>query len=125
MRKPPPQPPEYGENIAGRLFEVVRQLNKNREQSAGIKKPTPLDPKVSRGQEVMNALLDNKENEQEQNAAPASGVLQKEGGQEGGRQRDVGQGEAEGRFRESEEVQGAEEESQGQGRERGRGRRMS
>ena len=77
MRKPPPQPPEYGENIAGRLFEVVRQLNKNREQSAGIKKPTPLDPKVSRGQEVMNALLDNKENEQEQNATPASGVLQK------------------------------------------------
>lgn len=119
MRKPPPQPPEYGENIAGRLFEVVRQLNKNREQSAGIKKPTPLDPKVSRGQEVMNALLDNKENEQEQNAASASGVLQKEGGQERGRQRDVGQGEAEGRFRESEEVQGAEEESQG------RGRRMS
>jgi len=112
MRKPPPQPPEYGENIAGRLFEVVRQLNKNREQSAGIKKPTSLDPKVSRGQEVMNALLDNKENEQEQNAAPASGVLQKEGGQEGGRQRDVRQGEEESSIRKGPQVQRTEEEQQ-------------
>ena len=104
MRKPPPQPPEYGENIAGRLFEVVRQLNKNREQSAGIKKPTPLDPKVSRGQEVMNALLDNKENEQEQNAAPAPGAFQNQGSEKQGRQRDVGQGQAPGRPRQGPQI---------------------
>ena len=114
-----PQQPQYGENIAGRLFDVARQLQKNRERLFHFQRPNPVVDKVAEGQNVMNALMASKQNEQEQNAAPAPGVLQKERGQEGGRQRDVGQGEAEGRFRESEEVQGAEEESQG------RGRRMS
>lgn len=62
MRKPPPQPPEYGENIAGRLFDVVRQLQKNREQAAGVRRPTPLAQNVSRGQEVMNELMKKKAN---------------------------------------------------------------
>lgn len=62
MQKPPPQPPQYGENIAGRLFDVVRQLQKNREMSAGVQRPTPLAQNVSRGQEVMNALIQEKEN---------------------------------------------------------------
>lgn len=64
MRKPPPQPPEYGEDIAGRLFDVVRQLKKNREEFAGVRRPTPLAQNVSRGQEVMNALMQKKQNEQ-------------------------------------------------------------
>lgn len=64
MQKPLPQPPQYGENIAGRLFDVVRQLQKNREQSAGVRRPTPLAQNVAQGQEVMNALLQKKENEQ-------------------------------------------------------------
>lgn len=62
MQKPPPQPPEYGENIAGRLFDVVRQLQKNREQAAGVRRPTPLAQNVSRGQEVMNELMKKKTN---------------------------------------------------------------
>ena len=62
MRKPPPQPPEYGEDIAGRLFDVVRQLQKNREQAAGVRRPTPLAQNVSRGQEVMNELMKKKAN---------------------------------------------------------------
>jgi hypothetical protein len=62
MQKPPPQPPQYGENIAGRLFDVVRQLQKNRETAAGVRRPTPLAQNVHRGQEVMNALMQNKEN---------------------------------------------------------------
>jgi len=62
MQKPPPQPPQYGENIAGRLFDVVRQLQKNREAAAGVQRPTPLAQNVPRGQEVMNALMQNKEN---------------------------------------------------------------
>lgn len=62
MQKPPPQPPEYGENIAGRLFDVVRQLQKNREQAAGVRRPTPLAQNVSRGQEVMNELMKKKAN---------------------------------------------------------------
>lgn len=62
MQKPPPQPPQYGENIAGRLFDVARQLQKNREKMAGTQRPTPLAQNVSRGQEVMNALIQEKEN---------------------------------------------------------------
>ena len=64
MRKPPPQPPEYGEDIAGRLFDVVRQLKKNREDFAGVRRLTPLAQNVSQGQEVMNALMQKKQNEQ-------------------------------------------------------------
>jgi hypothetical protein len=64
MQKPPPQPPEYGENIAGRLFEVARQLQKNRESYAGVRRPIPLAQKVSQGQDVMNALTQKKQNEQ-------------------------------------------------------------
>lgn len=64
MEKPPPQPPVYGENIAGRLFDVVRQLQKNREQKAHVRRPTPLTENVAKGQEVMNALLQKKGNEQ-------------------------------------------------------------
>ena len=64
MRKPPPQPSEYGEDIAGRLFDVVRQLRKNREDFADVRRPTPLAQNVSQGQEVMNALMQKKQNEQ-------------------------------------------------------------
>ena len=104
MQKPPPQPPVFGENIAGRLADVVRQLQKNRESFAGLRRPTPLAQKVSEGQEVMNALMQKKENEQEQNAAPAPGALQKEGGQERGRQRDDRQRKTEGSLGQSAQV---------------------
>ena len=112
MQKPPPQPPVYGENIAGRMADVVRELQKNREQYAGVRRPTPIAQKISRGQEVMNALMKKKTNEQEQNAAPAPGAFQEEGGQEGGRQRDVGQREEESGFGQSSQVQRTEEEQQ-------------
>lgn len=64
MQKPPPQPPVFGENIAGRLFDVVRELQKNREKFADVKRPTPLAQNVAQGQEVMNALVEKKQNEQ-------------------------------------------------------------
>lgn len=98
MEKPPPQPPEYGENLAGRMSDVVRKLQKNREQYAGVRRPTPIAQKVSQGQEVMNALMEKKANEQEQDASGASGALQKERGKEQRRQRNVGQREEESRF---------------------------
>ena len=104
MQKPPPQPPVFGENIAGRLADVVRQLQKNRESFAGLRRPTPLAQKVSEGQEVMNALMQKKENEQEQNATPAPGTLQKEGGQERGRQRGDRQRKTEGSLGQSAQV---------------------
>jgi len=63
MQKPPPQPPVFGEDIAGRLADVVRQLQKNREMQAGVRRPTPLAQNVAQGQEVMNALIEKKQNE--------------------------------------------------------------
>jgi len=64
MQKPPPQPPVFGEDIAGRLFEVARQLQKNRELGVDVRRPTPLAQNVAQGQEVMNALMQKKQNEQ-------------------------------------------------------------
>jgi hypothetical protein len=64
MQKPPPQPPVFGEDIAGRLFEVARQLQKNRESGAAVTRPTALAQNVAQGQEVMNALMQKKQNEQ-------------------------------------------------------------
>jgi len=64
MQKPPPQPPVFGEDIAGRLFEVARQLQKNRESGVAVTRPTPLAQNVAQGQEVMNALMQKKQNEQ-------------------------------------------------------------
>ena len=118
MRKPPPQPPEFGENLAGRMSDVVRKLQKNREQYAGVRRPTPIAQKVSQGQEVMNALMQKKTDEQKQNASRTPGALQKERGEEQGRQRNVGQREEEGSSRKSAQVQGTEEE-----RQQGRGMR--
>ena len=91
MQKPPQQPPVFGENIAGRLFDVVRELQKNRERDAGVRRPTPL---VSQGQAVINALTQSKQNEQKQNAPSAPGALQNQGSEKQGWQRDVGQGKA-------------------------------
>lgn len=112
MEKPPPQPPVFGEDIAGRLFDVARKLQKNREEYAGVRRPTPIAEKVSRGQKVINALMEKKSNEQEQDAARTPGALQKEGGQEQGRQRNVGQREEESRPGQGSQVQGTEEERQ-------------
>ena len=118
MKKPPPQPPEYGENIAGRMSDVVRKLQKNREKYAGVRRPTPIAQKVSQGQEVMNALMEKKANEQEQDASRTPGALQEERSQEQGRQRYVRQGEEESGTRESSQVQRTEEEGQQRGRMR-------
>jgi len=96
MQKPPPQPPEYGENIAGRLFDVARQLQKNREAYAGVRRPTPLAQKVSQGQEVMNALTQKKQNEQGQATSSAPGTPKEKGSEERGRKRNVRQGETQG-----------------------------
>jgi hypothetical protein len=112
--KQPVSQPQYGENIAGRLFDVARQLQKNRERVTGFRRPTPVIDKVADGEKVIAALQANKQNEQEQDAARTPGALQKEGGQEGGRQRNVGQGKEEGSLGQSSQVQRAKERQQGQ-----------
>lgn len=75
--------------IAGRMFDVIRQLQKNREKFAGVTRPTPLAQHVQGGEEVMSALYQKKQNEQKQNASSTSGALQEKGGKERGRQRNV------------------------------------
>ena len=52
-------------------------------------------------------------NGQEQDAAPVTGALQKERSEEGGWQRNVGQGEEESGFGQGSQVQGTKEEQQG------------
>ena len=68
----PPSQADIGGNIAGRLFDVVRQLQKNREQAAGVRRVMPPAQNVSGGDQVMSALFKHKENEQKQNAASTS-----------------------------------------------------
>ena len=102
------------ERLAGGLMNVVQQLQKNRFGEARRLQGAPIggESPASEGAEVLNAIRNSRQNEQEQNATPAPGALQKEGGQERGRQRDVGQGEAEGRPGQSSQVQRTEEEEQ-------------
>jgi hypothetical protein len=105
----PAQQPQYGENIAGKLFDVARQLQKNRERLSGFRRPTPFIDKVAEGEQVIAALQNKKQDEQEQNASGTPGALQEERGKEQGRQRDVGQGEEEGGIGQSSQVQRAKE----------------
>jgi len=91
------QPGQPNVPVAGRMFDVVRELQKNRERFSGMRRPTPLAQNVAGGEEVMSALYQKQKNEQEQNAAPANGALQEKRSKEGGRQRDERQGKAQGR----------------------------
>ena len=84
--------------LAGGLMNVVQQLQKNRFGGIRELQGAPIGAEA-KGADVLSALTKNKQqNEQEQNAAPAPGALQEERSQERGRQRNVGQGEAQGRF---------------------------
>lgn len=102
------------ERLAGGMMNIVQQLQKNR--FGGVRRlqgaPIGGESSASEGAEVLNAIRNSRQNEQAQNAAPAPGALQKEGGQERGRQRDDGQGKAQGRPGQGSQVQGTEEERQ-------------
>lgn len=100
--------------LAGGLMNVVQQLQKNRLGGTRRLQGAPVggEATASEGAEVLNAIRNSKQNEQEQNATGTFGALQKEGSQEFGRQRDVGQGETQGRPGQSSQVQTTEEEQQ-------------
>jgi hypothetical protein len=90
--------------LAGGLMSVVQQLQKNRFGGIRELQGSPIGAEA-KGSAVLSALNKNKQqNEQEQNAAPASGALQETRSQEQGRQRDVGQREAQGRPGQSQRV---------------------
>jgi hypothetical protein len=95
--------------LAGGMMNLVQRLQKNRRQLQGA----PIGGETSAGPEKFDALLTQlSQNGQEQNAAGAPGALQKERGEEGGRQRNVGQREEEGRPGQGTKVQRTEEEQQ-------------
>lgn len=62
MNIPEPQQPVFGGDIAGRMFDAVRQLQKNRKSYDPQQQP--LGQNVAGGQEVMNVLMQQKQNEQ-------------------------------------------------------------
>jgi hypothetical protein len=100
--------------IAGGLINVVQQLQKNRLSGERRLQGAPIggESAASEGAEVLNALRNNKQDEQTQNAPGTPGAFQKEGSQESGRQRDVGQGETQSRPGQSSQVQKPEESQQ-------------
>ena len=99
--------------LAGGLMNLVQKLQKNRLSGARQLQGAPIGGESQADPQKFEALLTQlSQNGQEQNAAPAPGALQKERGEEGGRQRNVGQREEEGRSGQGSQVQGTEEEQQ-------------
>ena len=96
--------PAGDERLAGSLMNVVLKLQKNRQLGVNSTPGTPED-----GARVLNAISEQKQDEQKENAPRASGTLPKEGSQEAGRQRDVGQREEESGPGQGPQVQGTEE----------------
>jgi len=61
-QRPQQEPPNIP--VAGRMFDVVRKLQKNRERFSGMRRPSPLAQKVPGGDEVMSALYQKQKDEQ-------------------------------------------------------------
>jgi len=100
-------------NLAGGLMNLVQQLQKNRLSGSRQLQGAPVGGESQADPQKFEDLLNQvSPNDQEQNAAPAPGALQKERSEEGGRQRNVGQGEEESSPRQGTKVQGTEEEQQ-------------
>ena len=88
--------------VAKNMPNFVRQIQRER---MGRSATAPSQQPAANPQQFEQLLNKVSPDGQEQNAAPAPGALQKEGGQERGRQRDVGQGETQGRPGQSSQVQ--------------------
>jgi hypothetical protein len=99
--------------LAGGLINLVQQLQKNRFSGERSLQGAPIGGEAQAEPQKFEALLNEvSPNGQKQDAARAPGTLQKEGGEEGGRQRNVGQGETEGGPGKSPQVPSTEEKQQ-------------
>ena len=83
--------------LAGGMINVVQQLQKNRLSGARQLQGAPIGGEAKEGAEVLNALRNNQSDGQKQNAPGASRPLQGKGREERGRERNVGQRQAQGR----------------------------
>lgn len=106
MDTPQSPQPAGDARLAGSMLNIVQQLQKNRFGGVRTTQGAPVGSE-SQNSSLFNALLNKQPNEQEQNAAPAPGTLQKAGSEEAGRQRNVGQRKAQGSPGQSPQVQGA------------------
>ena len=97
------------EGVAKNMPNFVRQIQRERMGRSATAPAQQTAPNPEQFEQLLNKVSPDG---QEQNAAPALGALQKEGGQERGRQRDVGQGKTQGRPGQSSQVQRTEEEQQ-------------
>lgn len=85
--------------LAGGMINVVQQLQKNRDRFSGARQlqGAPIGGEAKEGAEVLNALRNSKVNAEEQNASRATRPFQGKGQEERGRERNVGQRQAQGR----------------------------
>jgi hypothetical protein len=95
--------------VAKNMPNFVRQIQRERMGRSATAASQQPAANPQQFQQLLNKVSPD---DQEQNAAPAPGALQKEGGQERGRQRNVGQGETQGRPGQSSQVPGTEEDQQ-------------
>ena len=95
--------------VAKNMPNFVRQIQRER---MGRSATAPSQQPATNPEQFQQLLNKVSPDGQEQNAAPAPGALQKEGGQERGRKRNVGQGETQGRPGQSSQVPRTEEEQQ-------------
>jgi hypothetical protein len=96
--------------VAENMPNFVRQLQRTRMGRAQI----PVGQQQTDPTQFQSLLNKVSPDGQEQNAAGTPGALQKEGGQEGGRQRDVRQGETESSPGQSPQLQKAKGKQPGQ-----------
>lgn len=86
-------------SLAGGMINVVQQLQRNRDRFSGARRlqGAPIGGEAREGAEVLNALRENQVNAEKENATRAPGALQGKRQEERGRERNVGQRQAQGR----------------------------
>ena len=86
-------------SLAGGMINVVQQLQRNRDRFSGARRlqGAPIGGEAREGAEVLNALRENQANAEKQNAPGAPRPFQGKGREEQGRERNVGQRQAQGR----------------------------
>jgi hypothetical protein len=80
--------------LAGGMINIVQQLQKNRFSGSRQLQGAPIGGESQQGAEVLNALRNNRPDVQKQDATSTPRPLQGKGEQEQGRQRNVGQRQA-------------------------------
>jgi hypothetical protein len=87
--------------LAGGMINIVQQLQKNRLSGSRQLQGAPIGGESQQGAEVLNALRNNRSDVQKQDATSTPRPLQGKGREEQGRERNVGQRQAQSGSRQS------------------------